>query len=111
MRIGSTSTRSISATRTALPSEVDPLSTTQRVSGASLRAHHSDARMPRPPSREETEDTVPFELVDPVNASATVRDLPAATGSACRRRAQIAIAATFVALAASLVASVGAALS
>ncbi|MBL9017373.1 MAG: hypothetical protein JNL83_24505 [Myxococcales bacterium] len=108
MRIGSTSTRTISATRTALPSEVDPLTITQRDLGASLRAHHSDARKPRLPSREETEDTVPFELVDPVNASATVRDLPAATGSACRRRAQIAIAASFVL---ALAASVGAALS
>lgn len=103
-----TSTRSISATRTALPSEVDPLSTTQRVSGASLHAHHSDASKPRSPSREETEDTVPFELVDPVNASATVRDLPAATGSACRRRAQIALAASFVL---ALAASLGAALT
>ena len=108
MRTGSTSTRSIPATRTALPSEIDPLTVTQRDLGASLRAHHSDALKPRPPSREETDDTVPFELVDPVNASATVLDLPAATGSACRRRAQIAIAASFVV---ALVASVGAALS
>ena len=108
MRTGSTSTRTISATRTALPSVVDPLTTTQRDLGASLRAHHSDAARPRPPSREETDDTVPFELVDPVNASATVRDMPAATGVACRRRAQIAIAASFVL---ALAASVGAALS
>jgi len=107
MRTGSTSTRTISATRTALPSVVDPLTTTQRDLGTALRTHHSDALRPRPPSREETEDTVPFELVDPVNASATVRDLPAATGGACRRRAQIAIAASFVL---ALAASVGAAI-
>ncbi|MBA3464191.1 MAG: hypothetical protein H0T46_29825 [Deltaproteobacteria bacterium] len=34
--------------------------------------------------------------MDPVNASATVRDIPAATGMSCRRRAQLALAASFV---------------
>ncbi len=93
----SRSTLSNSATRTALPSEVDPLSITMRAQRDALGLRgslRSEARASRPLSREETEDTTPFELVDPVNASATLRDLPA-TG-ACRRRAHVALVATFV---------------
>src|SRR5207244_702834 len=105
---GSTSTRTIPATRTALPSEVDPLCQTQRDLGSALRRHHSEALAPRRLSLEETDDTLPYDLVDPINASATVREMPAATGNACRRRAHIAFAATFVLV---IAASLGAALS
>ena len=86
-----------SATATALPSEVDPLSITMRAQRDALglrAALRSDASASRSLSREETDDTTPFELVDPVNASATLRDLPA-TGSR-RRRAHLALVATFV---------------
>ena len=67
-----------------------------RLLRASVLMPLRDAPESRRPSREETEDTTPFELVDPVNASATVRDIPAATGMSCRRRAQLALAASFV---------------
>jgi hypothetical protein len=67
-----------------------------RLLRASVLMPLRDAPDYRAPSREETEDTTPFELVDPVNASATVRDLPAATGMSCRRRTQLMLAATFV---------------
>jgi hypothetical protein len=96
MSNGRTSTRGNHATRAALPAKVDPLSTTMRVLRASVLMPLRDAPKSRPPSREEVEDTTPFELVDPVNASATVRDIPAATGMSCRRRAQLALAASFV---------------
>jgi len=89
----STSPRGKHANRTALPSRVDPLSITVRDLRASMPAPHSDARLHREPSQEETEDTTPFELVDPVNASATLRDIPVTN---CRKRVQIALVASFV---------------
>ncbi len=96
MSHGTTSTRANHATGAALPAKVDPLSTTMRLLRASVLMPLHEAPRPRSPSREETDDTTPFELVDPVNASATVRDIPAATGMSCRRRAQLALAASFV---------------
>lgn len=67
-----------------------------RLLRASVLMPLRDAPNSRPLSREETDDTTPFALVDPVNASATVRDIPAATGMSCRRRAQLALVASFV---------------
>ena len=46
-------------------------------------------------SQEETADTTPFELVDPLNPAATLRDIPV-TSLWCRRRMQIALVASCV---------------
>lgn len=107
MRNENPSTRDKHATRTALPSEVDPLSTTMRDLRAAMPRPRSDARSPRPLSLDETADTTPFALIDPMNPSATVRDLPAATGRSCHRRVQIAFVASIVlALAGAITAAV-----
>lgn len=97
------STRSNSATTAALPPVVDPLTITMRelrvvgrdASGSRTRPRNEISRS-RSPSFEETADTTPFDLVDPANPAATLRDIPAATGMSCRRRTQLALVASFV---------------
>ncbi len=97
------STRSNPATSPALPPLVDPLSITMRelkpvsaeASGSRTRPRN-DASKPRRLSLEESADTTPFALIDPDHPAATLRDIPAATGMSCRRRAQLALVASFV---------------
>jgi len=55
----------------------------------------SDAPNSRGASFEETADTTPFELVDPANPAATLRDMPT-SAMKCRRRMQLALLASLV---------------
>jgi hypothetical protein len=54
----------------------------------------SDVPNSRRASFEETADTTPFELIDPANPAATLRDLPASARSC--RRLQLALLASLV---------------
>ncbi len=93
--------RSNSASRIALPSQINPLSATMRslavirieVPGSRTRPRN-DATRSRGATPDEVADTTPFALIDPDNPAATLRDMPV-TRMSCRR-ARLAILASFV---------------